>query len=80
MPDPDPHKRCFHCVLTDTPGTNGALGFISPELLSRFFIGAEMKPLEDATARATKRRKILETPDGGGDLDDPMTGLRIGEG
>lgn len=37
MADEDPRKRCFHCVLTDCPGTNGSLGRITPELLSLLF-------------------------------------------
>jgi hypothetical protein len=37
MTDKDPKKRCFHCVFSDCPGTNGALGSITPELLSTLF-------------------------------------------
>lgn len=37
MTDDDPRKRCFHCVFTDCPGTNGALGSVTPELLSLLF-------------------------------------------
>ena len=37
MADEDPRKRCFHCVLTDCPGTNGSLGRVTPELLSLLF-------------------------------------------
>ena len=37
MMDDDPRKRCFHCVFTDCPGTNGALGSVTPELLSLLF-------------------------------------------
>ena len=37
MTDEDPRKRCFHCVLTDCPGTNGNLGRVTPELLSLMF-------------------------------------------
>ncbi len=37
MTDKDPKKRCFHCVFTDSPGTNGALGSVTPELLSILF-------------------------------------------
>lgn len=37
MADKDPKKRCFHCVFTDLPGTNGALGSVTPELLSFLF-------------------------------------------
>jgi PAS domain-containing protein len=37
MRDPDPGKRCFHCSLTDCPGTNGQLGFVTPALLEMLF-------------------------------------------
>jgi hypothetical protein len=37
MADEDRDKRCFHCVITDCPGTNGALGSVTPELLSVLF-------------------------------------------
>lgn len=37
MRDEDPRKRCFHCVFTDCPGTNGMLGMVTPELLSKLF-------------------------------------------
>lgn len=37
MADEDPRKRLFHCVFTDCPGTHGALGSITPELLSMLF-------------------------------------------
>ena len=38
MSDDDPCKRCFHCVLTDTPATSsGALGTVTPELLAMLF-------------------------------------------
>jgi hypothetical protein len=37
MADEDPRKRCFHCVLSDTPGTKEAIGPITPELLEMMF-------------------------------------------
>ena len=38
MSDNDPRKRCFHCVLTDTPATaNGKIGSVTPELLAMLF-------------------------------------------
>lgn len=37
MYDEDPRRRCFHCILTDQPGTNGDMGFITAELLSLLF-------------------------------------------
>lgn len=39
MNDKDPRKRCFHCVFTNCPGTNGALGSITPDLLASLFAG-----------------------------------------
>lgn len=44
MDDEDDSKRCFHCVLTDSPGTNGNMGCITPALLSELF----KAPLEDS--------------------------------
>jgi hypothetical protein len=43
MNDKDPRKRCFHCVFTNCPGTNGALGSITPELLASLFDVSESK-------------------------------------
>lgn len=38
MSDDDPRKRCFHCVLTDTPATSsGKIGVVTPELLAMLF-------------------------------------------
>merc|ERR1712238_360128 len=37
MTDKDPKKRCFHCVFTNSKGTNGSLGIITPELLASLF-------------------------------------------
>lgn len=37
MADKDPKKRCFHCVFTNSKGTNGSLGIITPELLASLF-------------------------------------------
>ena len=32
MGDEDPGKRCFHCVLTDSPGEGGRVGGVTPGL------------------------------------------------
>jgi hypothetical protein len=48
MTDVDPRKRCFHCVLTDTPCTNGDIGRITPELLEMLFAS------KDTTKRVKK--------------------------
>lgn len=37
MPEEDPQKRYFHCILTDRPGVDGKIGPVTPELLSVFF-------------------------------------------
>lgn len=37
MQDDDVRKRCFHCVFTDCKGTDGKMGFITPELLAKLF-------------------------------------------
>jgi hypothetical protein len=37
MADEDPRRRCFHCILTDDPGTNETMGFITPELMALLF-------------------------------------------
>ena len=37
MSDKDPKRRCFHCVFTNSKGTNGSLGIITPELLASLF-------------------------------------------
>jgi len=37
MADDDPRRRCFHCVFTNSKGTNGSLGIITPELLASLF-------------------------------------------
>ena len=41
MTDKDPRKRCFHCTFTNCPGTNGALGSITPALLASLFTAPE---------------------------------------
>jgi hypothetical protein len=48
MTDNDPKKRCFHCVFTDLPGTNGALGSVTPELLSFLFNNQSNMPAADS--------------------------------
>jgi hypothetical protein len=37
MKDDDPKKRCFHCLFTDCPGSNGTLGSVTPELMATLF-------------------------------------------
>ena len=48
MTDKDPRKRCFHCVFTNSKGTNGSLGIITPELLESLY----SKPL-----RSSRRKR-----------------------
>jgi len=46
MGDDDPSKRLFHCMFTDCPGTNGALGSITPELLALHFMQGRKESAE----------------------------------
>lgn len=63
MRDPDPGKRCFHCALTDCPGTGGQSGFITPELLELLFSETiEEEPHTDASSGSD--------PDGCGESND----------
>lgn len=57
MADEDPKKRCFHCVFTDCPGTNGALGSITPELLALLFTAPEPKRKKSKSSRKHKRAR-----------------------
>jgi hypothetical protein len=57
MADEDPKKRCFHCVFTDCPGTNGALGSITPELLAVLFTTPEPKRKKSKSSRKHKRAR-----------------------
>ncbi len=50
MSDKDPRRRCFHCVFTNSKGTNGALGIITPELLASLF----STPLRNSSSRRKK--------------------------
>lgn len=37
MEDENRDQRCFHCILTDCPGTDGKLGSVTPELFQMLF-------------------------------------------
>eukprot|EP01083_Nonionella_stella_P092388 258634_1 len=39
MYDQNPSKRCIHCALTDTPGSEGKIGTVTKDLLSLLFSG-----------------------------------------
>ena len=47
MSDEDRDQRCFHCIITDCPGTNGAFGRVTPELLAMLFNPNEMDKSKD---------------------------------
>lgn len=49
MTDDDPRKRCFHCILTDNPGTDGTMGYVTPELLEMLF--APERPVTTQSTR-----------------------------
>jgi hypothetical protein len=38
MDDENRDQRCFHCVLTDCPGSNGKLGCVTPNLFSTLLV------------------------------------------
>ena len=61
MPDDDVRKRCFHCVFTDCKGTEGKLGFITPELLAKLFAEPEtaMEKVRPRTPDANKAESML---------------------
>jgi hypothetical protein len=56
MTDDEPRKRCFHCVFTDSPGTNGALGSVTPELLSSLFTQQHMITLSSESSNGKRKR------------------------
>ena len=58
MPDQDLRKRFFHCILTDYSGTDGQLGFITPELLAKYFTDPEHTHVEPET-----RASPAQSPD-----------------
>jgi hypothetical protein len=68
MPDEDVRKRCFHCVFTDYKGSDGRMGFITPELLARLFTGPQssneklqsQKPIATKTRSSNKEAKGKE--------------------
>eukprot|EP00804_Cyclotella_cryptica_P019387 CCRYP_021123-RA/>CCRYP_021123-RA protein AED:0.03 eAED:0.03 QI:358/1/1/1/1/1/3/324/932 len=47
MFDEDRDQRCFHCIITDCPGTNGAFGRVTPELLAMLFTPNEKEKFKD---------------------------------
>lgn len=57
MTDKDPRKRCFHCVFTNCPGTEGALGSITPELLGSLFSQAETSSKGGKTHHHSKSKR-----------------------
>jgi hypothetical protein len=61
--DEDPLKRCFHCILTDSPGKKGALGSVTPELLAMFFTDNTVKQSKRRRKSSSKRRKKARCDD-----------------
>jgi hypothetical protein len=66
MTDEDPRKRCFHCVFTDCPGTNGALGSITPELLGLLFtnLGGKIKKKSKQKHKRSRTGQSRASTDG----------------
>eukprot|EP00536_Pseudo-nitzschia_multiseries_P005422 jgi/Psemu1/303360/fgenesh1_kg.101_\ len=69
MSDKDPSRRCFHCVFTNSKGTKGSLGIITPELLASLFA----KPL-----RSSRRKKRYYSSQGGNGHKHPRKRARGG--
>lgn len=59
MPDEDVRKRCFHCILTDYCGTDGQLGFVTPELLANYFADPEHTKLEPVKSVPSADSKLI---------------------
>ena len=53
MEDEKMANRCFHCILTDCPGTNGELGIVTPELFQKLFT-----PISSGSSN--KKRKVAK--------------------
>jgi hypothetical protein len=43
MEDENRDHRCFHCILTDYPGTDGKMGSVTPELFAMLFAPSDKK-------------------------------------
>jgi hypothetical protein len=46
MTDDDPSKRCFHCIISDDPGTKGTVGFVTPELLALLVVPEQPRQVQ----------------------------------
>jgi hypothetical protein len=57
----DPRKRCFHVVLSDQTGGNGAMGSVPSELLALLFARSHDSNLlyPKCSRKAHKKRKLL---------------------
>lgn len=60
MTDDDVRKRCFHCAFTDCPGTKGALGSVTPELLSALFTNPADLPAPLSSANEPEETDVDE--------------------
>lgn len=60
MEDEDPHRRCFHCVFTNSRGKDGALGSITPEFLELLFSVPEQ---DQKSGRESKRARMTNVSD-----------------
>lgn len=71
MKDEDPQKQCFHCVLTDWEGTNGRMGFVTPELLRMLFSETiESGLVAETVANKAKAPPNMSAPGTEDDDDD----------
>lgn len=72
MPDEDAHKRCFHCVFTDCKGTDGKMGFITPELLAELF-----EEPQTASTKLARARKPVATEANTNKSNEESEGIKI---
>ena len=66
LADEDPKKRCFHCIFTDQPGKDGALGIISSQLLDSLYSKSEYphKKLKRHHNHRRKKQRALISQEG----------------
>jgi len=70
MTDDNPQKRCFHCILTDNPGTNGSIGFVTPELLAMLFTDSDFSEVSNAELSSSNDSEVINKsidPDNSGE-------------
>ena len=57
MHDKDPRRRCFHCVFTNTKGTNKKMGIITPKLLASLFAKPSRRRRKHHSSHGRQRKR-----------------------